>query len=285
MSLKEKILQKIYPKIDDVFRAIDRKHIRRTRNIKRIPEIKYRLGGKVSYAEWAHVIGIFQTLICQNLHEKKENNILDIGCGTGLVPIASEPFVSDGGKLTGLDVNARYIKYCQDSFKDSHYEFIHFNTQNEYYAVKQDKQKKKWPIEDNSQDMVTALSVWTHLNEVDAQYYMKEVYRVLKNGSRAIITFFSLDDKYKESLNSRKDELGKYHPTNQMQWIFDESAYESRDWFSPKWVKTPEAAIGIREDGINRLLSSSKLKLVNKYNGNWKEEPGIFFQDIFVLEK
>ncbi len=66
---------------------------------------------------------------------------------------------------------------------------------------------------------------------------------------------------------------------------FDKKAYESESWFNPEWTETPEAAIGIDENGIEKMLSESKMKLVEKYTGNWKEVPGIFFQDIFILEK
>ena len=33
------------------------------------------------------------------------------------------------------------------------------------------------------------------------------------------------------------------------------------------------------------MFKDNNLKIVNRYNGTWKEVPGIFFQDIFVLEK
>jgi predicted SAM-dependent methyltransferase len=44
--------------------------------------------------------------------------------------------------------------------------------------------------------LVTALSVWTHLNEADARFYFKEISRVLKPDGKAIVTFFLLDEQY-----------------------------------------------------------------------------------------
>ena len=75
--------------LDKMFREVDKKQIYRTKNIRLIPEFKYRIGGKQSYAEWAHVIGIFQTIIYQTINVEKRNNILDISCGTGLLGISS----------------------------------------------------------------------------------------------------------------------------------------------------------------------------------------------------
>ena len=82
-----------YHQIDNQYLAMDRSFIRRTKNIRLIPTEENRRGGKYSYAEWAHVIGIFQTLMFVHLKNKEDNTILDIGCGTGLMGIASEPFL------------------------------------------------------------------------------------------------------------------------------------------------------------------------------------------------
>src|ERR1700759_3009756 len=98
------MIERFFPYNDSIFRRIDKKHIRRTRNIRLIPDFRNRRGGKLSYAEWAHVTGIFQTIIFQTLGQKTGNRILDIGCGTGLLGIASDPFVSEGGSYTGIDV-------------------------------------------------------------------------------------------------------------------------------------------------------------------------------------
>src|ERR1700722_4941294 len=99
--------------IDKVFINTDKKQVRRTRNIRLIPNYNDRRGGKLSYAEWAHVIGIFQTIIYQTLESKTGNHILDIGCGTGLLGISAEPFTTAGGSYTGIDVMTEDIDFCK----------------------------------------------------------------------------------------------------------------------------------------------------------------------------
>jgi len=239
----------------------------------------------LSYAEWAHVIGIFQTIIYQTIEKKTGNKILDIGCGTGLLGIASEPFISDGGIYTGIDVMIKDINYCKANFKVDNYKFLHLDVANPTYANSQSSVLRSWAIERGSQDLVTALSVWTHLNEKDATFYFKEIARVLKKGGKSIVTFFYLDDKYQQSLSKRSDATGRFHSTNQNEWVFDIKAYDSVNWFTTRLAKNPEDVIGVNEAGMETLLKKSGLKLLQYYPGNWKEIPGVFFQDVLIFEK
>jgi len=283
--MKKELIKKHFRELDQEYRKIDRTHIRKTKNIRLIPPYRNRKGGKVSYAEWAYVIGIFQTIIFQNLLKKTGNQILDIGCGTGLLGIASEPFTSDGGSYTGIDVMEHDVNFCKNHYQATNYNFIHLDVHNQSYASHQKKNTATWPIQSNSQDLVTGLSVWTHFNEPDAIFYFKEIHRVLKEKGKAIITFFYLDDLYQNSLEGRKDNKGRFHRTNQQRWIFDVNAYDSENWLSPKWVKNPEDAIGITPIGLDKLINASNLKLDKYLPGNWKEQPGIYFQDILIFSK
>jgi SAM-dependent methyltransferase len=133
--------------------------------------------------------------------------------------------------------------------------------------------------------MVTALSVWTHMAEGDAVFYLKEVHRVLRPGGRAIVTFFLLDEAYAGGVAARSGARGRYHMTPQDNWIFSDPSYGSEMWRHPAGVATPEEAIGVTEQGLEMLLSSAELSLVARYPGNWKETPGIYFQDVVVLER
>jgi len=271
--------------IDKEFLKVDKRQIVRTNNIQNIPNELHRIGGKTSYAEWAHVIGIFQTIIYLQLEKIKNNKILDIGCGKGLLAMSCQNYVLDDGFYLGLDVVKKNIEFCKKHYRMPNIDFLHHNTYNALYSKEESNKNKPWEIKNNSIDIVTALSVWTHLSEEDALFYFKEINRVLIKGGKAIITFFYLDQIYNDSLSPRKNEKGKFHSTKQTDWIFDKNAYNSKDWFYPSQYEIPESAIGVTVNGVNKLIENTDLHLINYYSGNWKENPGIFFQDILIFQK
>ena len=275
----------LYEQLDEQFVPLDQQRAKTTSILDLIPQREHRSVGKKSYAEWAHIAGIFQTLMFLHLKQKEGNQILDLGCGTGQLAVSASPFVGKGGKYTGVEVRESLIEFGNDFFPRDQFDFVHFNISNPAYSVGRDDVKTPWPLESDSFDLVTALSLWTHLAEEDALFYVKELARVLKSGSRAIITVFLLDEIYQQSLPERTDAESPFHRTRPSRWIYDQSAYGSDAWFHPSWTKVPEEAIGFTQAGLKRLLDESGLTLVDSHQGCWKEVPGIYFQDVLVLEK
>jgi SAM-dependent methyltransferase len=281
----KKVLTATLSSLDSLYLYFDKRLIRRTKNLRLIPVLRNRQGGKRAYGEWCYVVGVFQTLLFHHLNKKTNNRILDVGCGTGILGIASKPFLGKGGGYLGIDVSKKAVEFCRSHYPEASFSFKHLDVVNPKYAPEQANDKKKWDVTDKSIDMVTALSVWTHLNEEDAIFYFREIDRVLKPGGRALVTFFLLDDHYYDGLKNRSDIVGEFHNTNQNRWVFDTLCSNSRHWFHPQWVEQPEDAIGIKPSGIDMMLERTNLKSTTIYIGNWKGIPGIFFQDVLVFEK
>jgi len=181
-----------YGLLDAAYLPQDQARVLRTRNLRLIPGEKRRRGGKYAYAEWAHVIGIFQTLIGQHMGWRQDLRLLDAGCGSGLLAIACEPFLGNGGLYTGLDVAAEQLEFCRQHYSGDHYRFLHLDTANPFYAPGQPAVGVPWPLPDASQQLVTALSVVTQSNEKKTRIYMSEVERLMEPGVKALVTVFLL---------------------------------------------------------------------------------------------
>lgn len=118
--------------------------------------------------------GVFQRdLLLQ--HGLAENAVLlDIGCGSGRLANALRHF--QALRYIGLDVVPELLAYAQEICGRNDWQFM--------------KQEGfKLPFADNSIDMVTAFSVFTHLLHEESFAYLAEVSRVLKPGGKMIFSF------------------------------------------------------------------------------------------------
>jgi len=119
------------------------------------------------------------------------DTVVDVGCGNGRVAIA----LSDHQvQYLGLDSMQECVDHCRRCFADwPGFRFEHLDVRNDRYSPdgREDGATVQLPAKDGRADAVICESLFTHLSNPEAAAnYAKEVYRVLRPGGRAWLTWF-----------------------------------------------------------------------------------------------
>ncbi|HWB51430.1 MAG TPA: methyltransferase domain-containing protein [Stellaceae bacterium] len=119
--------------------------------------------------------------------------LVDLGCGCGRTALALAPVLKPGDAYVGYDTWHKGIEWATEHLS-SRYPTLHF------FAFPADNRARRggyqadhtYPVDlaDNTADTVTANSLFTHLRLPAATTYLREIYRVLKPGGRAFLTWF-----------------------------------------------------------------------------------------------
>jgi len=274
MSITRRILKAgfyvIYSPASKVWRWLDRTaswHYTRFW-IDCLPNAIFTPATYASYAGWLHNQGFFSALFSIYL-KPRHPHIFDFGCGMGSLAPVSHYFVKDGGKFTGVDTDAKSIEACLQTYGNlKNCQFYRTSDENPFYAQADRLQKRAdidWPVGDGSQDLLIAMSVFTHFQEKDAVRYMDKVCRVLKPDGRAMISFLLVRD---------------YRGPNEV-YHFDHEL--TPGWFTST-PECPEKAIGITEEALHRLLAG-RFKVLCHIEGGATGGRHPFTQDLFVMER
>ena len=276
-----------WSRLEAAFRAGERREISRIRVLSRIPRYVDRLGGlgTRTYGEWCYTIGAFNSILFLHLPPSRPLAMLDVGCGAGRLYLAVEPMMTEDDRYVGVDIGRAQIETCRRTYHDPRAEFVFYDAPNAQYSASRREGPAEWPLGERRFNLVTALSVWTHLAQVDWIAYLGQVRDRLTEDGVAMITFFVLDDDYEASLPARSGSISRFYPEPQDKWVFDRPAYGSTEWFCPAWVPHPETAIGVTKAAFDREVAAAGLRVEAFYPGSWKEKPGLFFQDVAILRR
>jgi ubiquinone/menaquinone biosynthesis C-methylase UbiE len=107
------------------------------------------------------------------LELKKDDNILDLGCGTGHLSQFAHSLVPDGA-ITGIDAAGKMIQIARN--KEI--------APNAFFDV---AAAEKLPYDDNSFDKVCSLFFYHHIDKELKELSIKEAFRVLKPGGIFVI--------------------------------------------------------------------------------------------------
>jgi ubiquinone/menaquinone biosynthesis C-methylase UbiE len=206
---------------------------------------------------------------------RRDESVLDIGCGCGLMALQLENYLNAEGRYTGVDIHAPSIRWCVKHISARHpnFQFARVNASNSVFNPNGEPATEfRFPFPDKMFDVILVKSVFTHMRLEEIDNYLSEIARLLKDGGRCLATFFLLNEKQGEL---------KQQGLNQLHFEFgdDISRYV--------YKHSPESAIAHREDLVVQSMREHNLVLVHPVlYGTWSgSRDGASFQDMLLIEK
>jgi SAM-dependent methyltransferase len=153
--------------------------------------------------------------------------VFDFGCGCGRVARQLIQQNPRPRRYVGLDVHKGMALWCQNNLtpQAENFTFFHHDVFNLGFNPGENKAAVlPFPVADHSFKLVISTSVFTHLIEAQAIYYMNEVARVLAEDGLFFSTWFTFDKRDFPMMQDFQNALyiNDIDPTNAV--IFD------RDW-------------------------------------------------------
>jgi cyclopropane fatty-acyl-phospholipid synthase-like methyltransferase len=203
-------------------------------------------------------------------------NILDIGCGCGLMALYLKEYLDETGSYVGIDLHSPSIKWCSKHISNEHrnFQFQHIDVQSLAYNPKGKHSGADFtfPYEPGTFDVVLLKSVFTHLRPTEVENYLKEASRLLKAGGCCLATFFLLNQEQQLLAARRLNALNFSFGDAEWRYVYEHS---------------PESACGYDESFILSLLEKYNLTLARSpYYGSWTGRgDGLSFQDMLIIKR
>ena len=120
------------------------------------------------------MVGRLEKLVLIYAGLRPDDFLLDIGCGSGRLAVHLADWLE--GPYLGTDVVQTLLDQAAQACNQPDWRF-------------EKVPGLTVPAESNSVDMACAFSVFTHLRHEESYVYMRDIYRVLKPGSRLVFSF------------------------------------------------------------------------------------------------
>jgi len=164
-------------------------------------------------------------------------SVFDFGCGCGRV--ARQLILQRPGpeRYVGVDLHAGMVQWCNDHLHlvAPHFEFHHHDVFNVAFNPGRAKPlTAPFPVADAQFTLVNALSVFTHLTEAQAAYYLREGARILHPQGVLHASWFLFDKADHPMMDASSNALYVSYADPSAAVIFDR-----------KWVRDTARAMGL----------------------------------------
>jgi SAM-dependent methyltransferase len=204
------------------------------------------------------------------------HRVLDVGCGIGRKTVPLLSYLSDEGTYFGFDIVPEGIAWCNEHIaaRRANFRFEHVDVFNARYnpTGRIKALEFRFPCPDQSFDLVSVASVFTHMRIHDIGHYLEEIRRALAPGGRCLCSFFLLNDDTRESIRRHRAALRFA------------SEIEGGLTTSPR---TPEDATAYDEHLVHSLIQDAGLRVREPIlYGSWSGRlDSVGFQDLVVVER
>lgn len=159
--------------------------------------------------------------------ESSYEAVFDYGCGCGRLARQMLQQNPRPKRYVGVDIHKGMIEWDQNNLTpvDPNFQFHHHDVYNPSHAPENTRRlTAPFEVEDSAFSLVIAWSVFTHVYEVQALHYLKEVSRILRPDGRFVSTWFFFDKREFPMMQQFQNTLfiNETDPTNAV--IFD------REW-------------------------------------------------------
>ena len=185
-----------------------------------IPVPPYYMRSYVGPTEEAAFDNLDGGLVYPQLTPEDFNAVLDFGCGCGRTArqlILQNP---QPKYYLGVDLHPEMIDWCKTNLRPiaPQFKFHYHDVQDKLFNPGQNKPEMlPFPVESNSFTLAIAHSIFTHLVEKQAEFYLKEMARIL-HSKKGILnsSWFLFDKTYFPMMNPENNALfvsDTYPPT------------------------------------------------------------------------
>lgn len=228
---------------------------------------------QVGHGDFAETAFSFLSLFRLVAGLRRDEAILDAGCGLGRIAFALGHYLDAQGRYEGFDISADLVRLAQARFASrDNFRFRHADIYNKMYnpAGRIRAADFAFPYADGAFGFVFLTSVFTHMLAADVRHYLSEIRRVLRPGGRCLATCFSIDDDAAAGIAAGRSTLGFAHRLPDGCFIND--------------ADVPEGAVAYAEADLRGMIGAAGLTIAGVHRGQW---PGrtrfLTYQDVFLL--
>jgi SAM-dependent methyltransferase len=196
----------------------------------------------------------------ENVGLSNDDRVLDIGCGYGRLAHALIRDTEFEGTYLGLDILGGPIEWCQEALtpgSDGRVSFRQIDVANARYnpGGSTPGHEAALGVAAGGFDVITLISVFTHLDPPSVERYLSEAARALAPDGRVFIALFLLDDSWRDREERSTSPIPLTHALTPFSRFQDEEDPLAAIGYEPEWLTERARDAGLELHAPPRLGS------------------------------